>query len=86
MFSSWTCYIVQNQQVTQMVIVSQFLQLEGQSERYMNTRKQERNTHRDHRGIVLEPRRTWGNGDMASVIMRLVPTMFCKALQRSYSQ
>ena len=71
-----------------MAIVGRFLQLGGQSDRYMDARKRERNTYRSHGSImiVLKQRRTWGNEDVMSAVMSLVPTMFCKALQRSHGQ
>jgi len=66
--------------MTHMVIVSQFLQLEGQSDGYIDARMWERNTY-NHGGIVLEPRRTWANGDVVPAIVSLAPTVISKPLR-----
>jgi hypothetical protein len=83
------CDILQNRHIskTRRAVARHFLSLEGQSDRlYMNARKPEGDTHwhRRHGSVVLELKRTWSNRDLVIVMIRLVPVMFCKLLQRSY--
>ena len=54
----------------------------------MNAMKPEGNTHRSHRSVVPELKRTWSNSqrDLVIVVVSLVPAMFCELLQKKLRQ